>query len=354
MFSAVITCLMIPKIILISFKKKLFDPITDRKVHTGVVPRLGGVAFVPAVIIAIALSFGLLSLVGGHDILPTTAATSPRLSLCLCALLLLYFEGITDDLVGIGYRTKFVLQFLCAGAIVASGIWVNQLYGLLGIGAIPWYVGKPLSMVVIVFVINAINLIDGIDGLASGLSSIALLFLGCLFFYTGEYISAGIAFATLGTLLPFFYYNVFGKAEQRRKIFMGDCGSQCIGLLLALLAIRFGMHRDGTLLQVPCALVVSFSLLMIPCLDIFRVMLGRIRRGCNPFLPDRTHIHHELLAIGMSHRTAMVVIVMLATFFALLNILLIGDCDINLILLLDILLWTGLNLWLTSMIRHKP
>lgn len=106
--SMAITFWMIPKIILISYQKKLFDTVDERKVHTGVVPRLGGVAFAPAIIISMALGFGLLSLWKGFPLWKTTILTSSRLALSLCALLLLYFEGITDDLVGVGYRAKFL------------------------------------------------------------------------------------------------------------------------------------------------------------------------------------------------------------------------------------------------------
>ena len=84
----------------------------------------------------------------------------------LCSLILLYFEGIMDDLVGLRYRVKFVIQILCALLIVASGIWLNDFHGLFGLaGLSPWF-GVPFSVLLVVFIINAINLIDGIDGLA--------------------------------------------------------------------------------------------------------------------------------------------------------------------------------------------
>lgn len=95
---------------------------------------------------------------------------------------------------------------------------------------------------------------------------------------------------------------------------MGDCGSQTIGLILGLLAVRFCVYDSsiGALAFNP--LVVVFSLLMVPCLDVVRVMFGRIRRHQNPFMPDKTHIHHKFLALGMSHRTAMVTILFVSAF----------------------------------------
>ena len=355
-FSAVFTALIIPKIILISFRKRLFDTVDERKVHTGIVPRLGGVAFTPAIIISLAFAIGLAALHYGVDAVGFEHTSGPRLAICMSALLLLYLEGVTDDLVGMGYKTKFLVQFLCAGAIVGSGIYFNNLYGLFGVHELTPWIGIPLSVVGIVFIINAINLIDGIDGLASGLSCIALFFFGCMLFYLSEYILAAIAFTTMGTLIPFFGFNVFGNADKGHKIFMGDCGSQTIGLILGMLAVRFSMYETAGEMddpRFPNALVVAFSVLMIPLLDVFRVFIGRIRRGANPFMPDQTHIHHKFLKLGMSHRTAMGVILMLAAFFGVLNLLLIKQIDINLLLLIDLVSWTVMQMWISFLIKKR-
>ena len=351
LLGALVASFMLPRIILISFRKRLFDTIDNRKVHSGIVPRLGGVSFVPSMVIAIAFVAGLEAILVRTD--APLILGSPRMALLLCGVLLLYMEGVADDLIGVGYKAKFAFQILCGVGVIASGIWLNDLGGLFGIHALPAWVGMPLSVLLIVFIINAINLIDGIDGLASGLSGIALFFLGCLFSYTGDMVGAVMAFAALGPLVPFFLYNVFGRADRHRKIFMGDCGSQTIGFVLAVLAISFCQHDEARAAGMPSSPVVAFSLLMVPCLDVIRVMIGRIRRGCNPFMPDKTHIHHKFLALGMSHRTTMVTIIMISAFFGLLNLSLAAHVNINWIFLLDIILWTLLQIWLTQMIKKK-
>ena len=356
LLSALATWMILPKVILISYKKKLFDYNDGRKVHSGAVPRLGGVSFTPAIIISLALATGFAAFISGSGHLSGGLDVQPSMGLALCALLLLYLEGLTDDLVGVGYKAKFAMQAVCACMVVASGIWVDDLYGLFGIHALPKAVGMPLTAVIIVYVINAVNLIDGIDGLASGLSIIALFFMGSLFMSSGLHAYAAIAFAGLGTLLPFFYFNVFGSAERRRKIFMGDCGSQTIGLVIGTLAVKLGMSgagQAGESVGIPNALVVAFSLIMIPCLDVIRVMVHRLRHGKNPFLPDMNHIHHKLLALGMSHHTAMIVILALASFFALLNLSLTYVTDINIILAIDIFLWCAFHLWISSIIKKN-
>lgn len=198
----------IPRILLISFKKHLFDMPDERKVHKGIIPRLGGVSFFPAVIFTLSLMIGL-NRIYGEELFPSIIGVSDTsvLSFGLSSLLLLYLTGITDDLIGVRYRQKFIVQIFCAILLVSSGLWINNLYGIFGIYELPPVVGLPFTVFTIVFITNAINLIDGIDGLASGLSGIALLFFTILFIYQREWLYAALAIVTLGTIIPFFYYR---------------------------------------------------------------------------------------------------------------------------------------------------
>ena len=193
-------------------------------------------------------------------------------------------------------------------------------------------------------------LIDGIDGLASGLCSVACLFYGLTFFMLHQHVYAILAFATLGVLVPFFYYNVFGNAKHGRKIFMGDTGSLTIGMMLCFLSLKLTMCGldDNTGNVHP--MVLAFSPLLVPCCDVVRVYLHRVRNGKNPFLPDKNHIHHKLLALGIKQRNAMIIIVSVSTIFILLNILLSLYLNVNWIVLGDILIWTLANIRLTKSI----
>lgn len=352
--SAVLTALVIPKIILISYRKKLFDYFDERKVHKGIVPRLGGVAFTPVITITLALVLGLLTWVKPVGFNVSFSVYGVHMALGLSALLVLYMEGIVDDLIGVGYKAKFLVQIICAAMITCTGIWLNDLHGLLGVHELSPWVGIPLTVMLIVFIIDAINLIDGIDGLASGLSMIALFFLGCLFGYCGEWAYAVFAFAALGTLASFFVYNVFGSVEAGHKIFMGDSGSQTIGLVLGLLAVRFCMHDNIGIDDMPYnPLLVASSLLMVPCFDVIRVMIGRIQHHRNPFMPDKTHIHHKFLALGMSHRKAMVSILLVSLFFIIFNLSLVRVVNVNVIVVLDVALWSLMHVWLSYVIRKR-
>lgn len=289
---------------------------------------------------------------GHSEILSEIGNDVCSLAFAFCSIMVLYLVGMADDLIGIRYRAKFVIQILCGVMLIAGGVYINNLYGVLGIHAVPLWLGYPLTILIVVFIINAINLIDGIDGLASGLCSIACLFYGLTFFMLHQYVYAMLAFATLGVLVPFFYYNVFGNAKHGRKIFMGDTGSLTIGMMLCFLSLKLTMCGldDNTGNVHP--MVLAFSPLLVPCCDVVRVYLHRVRNGKNPFLPDKNHIHHKLLALGIKQRNTMIIIVSVSTIFILLNILLSLYLNVNWIVLGDILIWTLANIRLTKSIAQ--
>ena len=347
-----LTSIVIPRILLVSFKKKLFDVPDFRKAHKGLVPRLGGVSFFPNIFFSLSFVWSLHYLFFYKNDL-NCAILPPGVSLIFCALVLLYLVGIMDDLIGVRYRQKFLVQICCGVLLVLSGTWINNLYGLFGIYEVSLYLSIPFTIFVVVFIINAINLIDGIDGLASGLSGLAFLIFGILFFLREQWIYSMLAFASFGVLVPFFFYNVFGNANKGRKIFMGDTGSLTIGMILASLAIRFSMYDE--LFGKPCdgAIVIAFSLLITPMFDVVRVVIHRFRNGVHLFKPDRNHIHHKFLALGLSPRKAMILILTISGIFAVSNILLLPYINITLLLLSDIVVWTSMHIWITRKIKAR-
>lgn len=350
--SAFCAGVLIPQILLISFRKQLFDIPDERKIHQGVVPRLGGIAFKPVVFFSVAFLLGISQLFGYGEFLDGILSESRALAFVFCAIMILYLVGIADDLVGVRYRAKFVIQICCGLMVIGGGLWINDLYGLLYLHEIPDWIGYILSLFAVVFIINAINLIDGIDGLASGLCGVAVLFYGVVFLLMHEYIYAMLSFATLGVLVPFFYFNVFGNPVKQKKIFMGDTGSLTVGMMICILSLRMVHHFPSDLLEIQAnPFILAYSPLIIPCFDVVRVYLHRVKNGKNPFLPDKNHIHHKMLAIGMRQRTAMITIVFLSVCFTLCNILLSRYMDVTLLLVLDVAVWTIGNLWLTHRIR---
>ena len=159
--------IVIPQILLIAFRKQLFDLPDERKIHHCAVPRLGGIAFKPVVFFTIALLLGINMALGHSEMLSEIGNNVRPLAFAFCSIMVLYLVGMADDLIGIRYRAKFVIQILCGVMLIAGGIYINNLHGILGIHAVPLWLGYPLTILIVVFIINAINLIDGIDGLAS-------------------------------------------------------------------------------------------------------------------------------------------------------------------------------------------
>lgn len=347
----VLAGIIIPQILLIAFRKNLFDEVDPRKIHKGAVPRLGGIAFFPAILFSVLLMFGLGRQCGLQVLQDVSPQTLTSLCLITCAVIVLYLVGMADDLIGLKYRAKFVAQFVAAALVIAGGIFIDDLHGFILTQPLPTAVAVILTAVLTVFITNAINLIDGIDGLASGLSGIACAFYGVMLFRSGLHVFGMLAFATLGALVPFFYYNVFGNAKKHSKIFMGDTGALTIGLILSVLSIRLCRTEDVPG-QANMA-VAAFAPLLIPCLDVVRVYLHRLKSRRNPFLPDKTHIHHKLLALGMSQRIAMPAIVAASLALTLLNYWLSIYVNIIILFLLDITLWTGINIALSKSVEKR-
>lgn len=352
--SIALSFIIIPRILVISYRKKLFDIPDERKVHNQAIPRLGGFSFLPTILFSLFFSVGFRYLIGLQLPVKSLGFIVPEFFFLICGLILLYLAGIKDDLIGLRYRSKFVIQIVAVSMLPLSGLWINNLYGLLGIHELSPWLGIPFTILATVFIINAINLIDGLDGLASGISGISLIIMGSLFFYHDMLIYAMLAFTVLGTLIPFFYYNVFGRVEHCRKIFMGDTGSLTLGYLLAFLIIRYSSCHPELM---PCSgktFTVAFTTLLIPIFDVFRVMLLRTRLHKPLFIADKNHIHHKLLSIDFSPRRSMLTILFMSGAFCVLNMTLVSYINCNVLLLVDIVLYTGINLWIDKVRDAHP
>jgi len=345
--------IVIPRLLVISYKKKLFDEPGGRKLHDGSVSRLGGATFMPIILFAICITVTIslyidptLEMLQIPDI--GLKQIFLEFAFLFSSLILLYFIGVKDDLIGASYRAKFLIQILCGIFLVMSKIWVNDFNGLLGFSRIPPEVGYPLTVLIVVFIINAINLIDGIDGLASGLSIIAFAVLSNGFYQKGYLPFAIISMSALGCLCAFFYYNVFGRGKIRKKrIFMGDTGSLAIGMLLAYLLVRYTMSipTEDNVFDFPNPLIM-FSVIIVPCFDAVSVAVGRIRRGLNPFKPDRSHLHHKFMRIGFSSHLSLIIILSMSAAFIIMNFALVRFTQIKWILLIDIVIYALIHIWL--------
>lgn len=313
----------------------IYDIPNDRKIHKNNIPRLGGISFLPSMLLAFIIGMGVLTFVSENQY-PTISLWS---CMFLVSLLLIYFMGIVDDLIGLGANIKFFGQLIASLLMPLAGLYLNNLYGLFGVYQLPMYVGIPVTVLAIVFICNAINLIDGIDGLSSSLCFLALGGFLWLFMSDGLFVYAVMIAGMMGALVPFAYYNLFGDIEKNMKVFMGDSGSLTLGFILGFLFVKYSMNNLSVMQYRPDALIQAASLLIVPCFDVFRIVFVRYWHHRSLFDADKNHIHHKLLRAGLTGHQTLFVVLVLAAFFVLLNNYLRTCTTSTVILLADIVLF---------------
>lgn len=353
LFAVSLGMVIIPRILVISHKKRFYDVPDARKVHTMPVPRLGGLSFFPVILMSMFLVIGFRLYFWDVNVSGLSFNMLYEYLFLFVGMTLLYLVGVCDDLVGVGYRYKFAVQIAAAFLLVLSGNWFDSFGGLFGIYSVPVWVGVPFTVFIVVYITNAINLIDGIDGLASGLCYIALSVLSVIFFLRGQYVYALLAICTLGILMPFWCYNVFGNANRGHKLFMGDAGSLTLGYVISFLIIHMSVTNEVSPTLSNPYMVIAFSTVLVPLLDVIRVVLHRLREHKNPFLPDKNHFHHKLLRTGMRVRMVMVCIIAISAFFILLNSSLAWRVDITYLFFLNLFCWSILHVGLNGLIRRN-
>ena len=354
LFAVSLGMVIIPRILVISHKKRLYDVPDARKVHTMPVPRLGGLSFFPVILMSMFLVIGFRLYFWDMDTSSLSFNMLYEYLFLFVGMTLLYLVGVCDDLVGVGYRYKFAVQIAAAFLLVLSGNWFDSFGGLFGIYSVPVWVGVPFTVFIVVYITNAINLIDGIDGLASGLCCIALSVLSVIFFLRGQYVYALLAICTQGILMPFWCYNVLGNANRGHKLFMGDAGSLTLGYVISFLIIHMSVTNEVSPTLSNPYMVIAFSTVLVPLLDVIRVVLHRLREHKNPFLPDKNHFHHKLLRTGMRVRVVMVTILGIAVSFIGLNAWLAWQMNITFLLGINLILWSSLHLTINCFTAKTP
>ncbi|MCX7638602.1 MAG: undecaprenyl/decaprenyl-phosphate alpha-N-acetylglucosaminyl 1-phosphate transferase [Cyclobacteriaceae bacterium] len=302
----VISFLLIPVIIKYSQEKNLMDIPGRRKIHKKLTPSLGG--------IAIFIGFGIASLIW---IEPNMWA---EIRYVLIAQAMIFFIGIRDDIVPLPPFTKLAGQIIAATILISlMDLRLRSFHGILGIHELPLWVSYTFTIFTIIVITNSFNLIDGLDGLAGLLAIISFLALGTWYFLAGDRAFAALAFSMIGAVIGFLYFN-----WEPSKIFMGDTGALVIGITLAIFVIRFidahvTMPVEHTV-RFASAASAGVGVLMIPLADTLRVFIIRIFRGQSPFTADKSHIHHSLMRLGLSHSQAALLLGFLQLAFILLSI----------------------------------
>lgn len=335
--SFVICFFSIPSIIKISHLKNLTDrPDEVRKQHSENIPTLGGVAIFAALI------FSLSFWARNNDFF--------EMKYFISSLIIMFFVGIKDDLYHFVYHKKLLAQLLAAVILVYFGdARLTSLYRFFGIQDISILTSYVLSVFTITVIINAFNLIDGVNCLAAGVASVICLFFGIWYGLVGYNALSLMAFSLLGALLAFMYYN-----RTPAKIFMGDTGSLLIGLVLALLSVKFIEYNkvNSGPYHIQSVPAVAIAILIVPLFDLARVFFIRLKAGKSPMHADRNHIHHRLLDLGFTHHQVASILSLSTLTFIVIAILI---CKLRGEVVLGVILGlaTLLSLWVERLHRRQ-
>jgi UDP-GlcNAc:undecaprenyl-phosphate GlcNAc-1-phosphate transferase len=287
----------------------------ERKIHTASVPRLGGVSLVLSIFLTVLVALGLQRVTGRVFALDLEA-WGP----VLYGGMIVFLVGIWDDVRSIPAWVKFLFQAMATCLVLWFGVQIDQVSLLGGDSLKLGVLGPPLTFLWIIGITNAFNLLDGLDGLAVGLASIVAGSCATIFFLRGDAQDTLLLVILIGALLGFLPYN-FNPA----RIFLGDSGSLVVGYVLAVTAIT-GSQKGATTL----AVVIPLLVFGLPIVDTLLSMTRRFvasrrllkssrarlkeRILCvkHMFEADQKHIHHRLLALGFSHRNAVLLLYALA------------------------------------------
>ena len=340
LFSLTMGALIMPRIVSISQKKNLMDAPDDRKVHPIPVPRLGGISFLPLTMMSIFLFNILCMTLLGAEVKAGDTNTFLRIQCCGMGAMLLFLVGVADDLVGVDYRVKFLAQTAAAALFPLSGLTFGSLFTAVGWIHVPFWISAPFTVFLVVYITNAINLIDGLDGLASGICIIAFALYTAIFLYLRHPFLASTCLSVLGVLIVFFIYNIFGGEGNRiQKVFMGDTGSLTLGYFISFLALYLTRFSGEKVFVFTGSMYAAFAPLVIPLLDVVRVVFLRWRAGAPLFRPDRRHIHHRLLAAGLTPHQATALLLLLTLGFVALNLTLSKFLRSSWVVLANLVIW---------------
>jgi len=312
--SFVISFLIVPVIIKYSLRKNLVDIPGRRKIHKKVTPSMGG--------IAIFIGFFISSLIWND------MEEWGYIKFILVALFVIFFIGVRDDLVPLRAMVKLIGQIMAASLVIfLFDLRIKTFYGLFGVHELPAIVSYIITYFTIIVITNSFNLIDGLDGLAGTIAIVALLAFGIWFFLVDDQIFSILSFAMLGAIFAFLIFN-----WEPSEVFMGDTGALVIGMMLAILVIHF----INVNYELPAMTPYKFNgsvgtaacIIIIPLVDTLRIVILRLSKGQSPFSPDKSHVHHAIMRLGMSHGQTTLILGGVQVLYIALAIIFIDFSDI--------------------------
>jgi UDP-GlcNAc:undecaprenyl-phosphate/decaprenyl-phosphate GlcNAc-1-phosphate transferase len=331
LISLIIATISTPIVKKIAIKYGFVDKPDFRKVHKNIMPRLGGLSIVLGTLA------GLIYLAPKSDYL---------LPIMIGGLIVLII-GILDDKYQLSPKSKFIGQLIAACVVVFSGLDIDFITfpffdERLNLGAF----GYILAIFWIVGMTNAINLIDGLDGLAGGVSAIALGSILTMAALNNQFLVVALCTILIGSTIGFLFFNFYPA-----KIFMGDTGALFLGYSISVISM-LGLFKSVTLFS----LIIPIIILGIPVFDTFFAIVRRILNKQKISSPDKSHLHHCLLAMGFSHRTTVLIIYAIGVFFGISAILFSNSTLWGSLIIIGILIiFIQVTAELIGLIgKHKP
>lgn len=306
-------------------------PKDARRIHDHPIPRMGGLAIFIGFLLAVLLFSDIDMQMRG----------------ILIGCVIIVATGAIDDVLAIKWWVKLLAELVAAAVVVAHGVVIEVLFNpnifsdnaslLLG------YLSIPVTVLWIVGITNAVNLIDGLDGLACGVSSISSLTMLVVALILSEFNTAVVLAALVGACLGFIPYN-----RNPAKIFMGDTGALLLGFTLATISVT-AMFKFYAIIT----FVVPLLALALPLFDTLFAIVRRLLKGQNPMKPDRGHLHHRLIDMGLSQKQAVAVLYCLSAVLGLTAVVINTHGPLRVALLAaELILAIGIGIFIRKQITH--
>lgn len=291
--SAFLALVITPVVIRLARKLKMLDGVHVRKVHLTPIPRIGGAAVFASTMVLVIVVLLLDNRIG-----EIFRGLQVQVVTLLAAGTFIFLVGLVDDLHGVRARYKLLAQIIAASAVCLAGVRIETI-NVANLFTMKFgWLAFPISIFWIISITNAVNLTDGLDGLAAGISAITCAMIAVFAFNNGQLLMVVFMLSLLGSLSGFLVFN-FNPA----RIFMGDCGSMFLGFVLASTSVMCAV-KSGTLV----ALALPAIALGLPIFDMAFSILRRYLGRWGIMSPDRGHLHHRLLDMGLRHRHAVIVL----------------------------------------------
>ena len=316
----------------IARKINLVDIPNERKIHTGKIPLIGGLAIYINLILFIFLKNDIYF----FDVIILTS-------------FIVILVGLVDDLKDIGITIRLIFLLITSLIIIGSGLSITNIGNYYYFNPIQLGIfGILLTVLSVVGLTNAINFLDGIDGLSSGTVLVSLTSIIIYGKFFNQYQDYEILYVLICILLVFLFFN-FGVLKKF-KVFLGDSGSILIGFILSWLLIYYS-HPDVNAIHP----VLTLWCVSLPVYDLIGVVIKRIINKKNPFRPDRSHIHHLLIQYGLSNNQTFFIIIffnLLFTFIGAISFYFSGPLETLLLFFIILLLYTFLNYKISIKIKN--